>query len=476
MNILIKNFGPIKEFETTLNEDLILIVGKNNIGKSYAISAIYLLLKNFSIKNKYRHSFFFHDIVFEKSADFQKKYKDQILELEAKLNTKDQIEIGEIFSGFVSNYLRNLIGEELKNSMNGTFGDLSLLERVGEEKPFFSIKNNDMEFSFNIVGGNLTNYKVEFSNRLLLKKVKRRLRDKPNSDGSTTLYFYEKMFVDDEGLKSYINMRTLRMAMSFISSISNFISDVHYLPASRSGLYQSLTAFGQIIAELAKRRTFISNKIELPSISEPLTDYFLKITEIKNKKNLDNEYCKIAEKIEEQILQGKIDFDSKTKKIFYIKNNGNLKLDLSNTSSMVSEIGPIVAYLKHIIPVSDKKDNATAKQVIFIEEPEAHLHPEVQSKLMEIFVDLIQSCNVKIILTSHSNFILNKLNNLIMSEKLDYRKASGYQFITSVNGGTIANKLDIDEFGIDDTNFVDIATELYEEKLNLFDQKMQSGE
>lgn len=52
------------------------------------------------------------------------------------------------------------------------------------------------------------------------------------------------------------------------------------LPYASFGLYQALSAFGQIIAELSKRRTFLSQRIELPAISEPL-DYFLKLNEIK---------------------------------------------------------------------------------------------------------------------------------------------------------------------------------------------------
>ena len=43
--IEIKNFGPIKEIGFDLSKDLIMVYGKNNIGKSYAISVIYLLLK-----------------------------------------------------------------------------------------------------------------------------------------------------------------------------------------------------------------------------------------------------------------------------------------------------------------------------------------------------------------------------------------------------------------------------------------------
>jgi len=46
MTIIIKNFGPIKEFSFGLSKDLIMIYGENNIGKSYAISLVYLILKN----------------------------------------------------------------------------------------------------------------------------------------------------------------------------------------------------------------------------------------------------------------------------------------------------------------------------------------------------------------------------------------------------------------------------------------------
>ncbi|MCU0339301.1 MAG: ATP-binding protein, partial [Spirosomaceae bacterium] len=45
MTIELHNFGPIKYFKFDLNKDLHAIFGKNNIGKSYALSAVYLILK-----------------------------------------------------------------------------------------------------------------------------------------------------------------------------------------------------------------------------------------------------------------------------------------------------------------------------------------------------------------------------------------------------------------------------------------------
>ena len=47
MKIKIVNFGPIKEFEFDLSKKLIVTYGDNNIGKSYAMQVVYLLLKSF---------------------------------------------------------------------------------------------------------------------------------------------------------------------------------------------------------------------------------------------------------------------------------------------------------------------------------------------------------------------------------------------------------------------------------------------
>lgn len=50
MKITLKDFGPISHFEFDLEKDLHVIFGKNNIGKSYAITAVYLILKNLIVQ------------------------------------------------------------------------------------------------------------------------------------------------------------------------------------------------------------------------------------------------------------------------------------------------------------------------------------------------------------------------------------------------------------------------------------------
>ncbi|MDM8517416.1 AAA family ATPase [Desulfobacterales bacterium HSG16] len=100
--------------------------------------------------------------------------------------------------------------------------------------------------------------------------------------------------------------------------------------------------------------------------------------------------------------------------------------------------------------------------LLFIEEPEAHLHPKVQIQLMEIFSKLTKA-GVKIVMTSHSNYMFNKMNNLVLAKKLLPEDIEVMVFDEAVNGSTVKNA-QIDELGIDDNNFIDTAERLYEEK------------
>lgn len=54
MKIQIVNQGPISKFDFDLSKDLNIIFGKNNIGKSYAITAIYLIVKNLISESFYK--------------------------------------------------------------------------------------------------------------------------------------------------------------------------------------------------------------------------------------------------------------------------------------------------------------------------------------------------------------------------------------------------------------------------------------
>lgn len=66
MQIEIKRFGPVSSFVCNLERDLTLIYGNNNIGKSYSMQIIYLLLKTIIGKDG-EYSGYIHVFLFENS-------------------------------------------------------------------------------------------------------------------------------------------------------------------------------------------------------------------------------------------------------------------------------------------------------------------------------------------------------------------------------------------------------------------------
>ncbi len=152
--------------------------------------------------------------------------------------------------------------------------------------------------------------------------------------------------------------------------------------------------------------------------------------------------------------------------------NVDADFGMTEVSSMVSEIAPVVAFLKFILKDHDGNGNKR-KPILFIEEPEAHLHPENQIALIEVFTKLIQS-DIKMVMSSHSNYIFNKLNNLVLGNNLDYNV---YQPVILEEGqeGSIAKFIEINELGAEDENFIDVSEKLYYEREKII-QKLNMEE
>lgn len=102
----------------------------------------------------------------------------------------------------------------------------------------------------------------------------------------------------------------------------------------------------------------------------------------------------------------------------------------------VSQILPVLA-LCYYVPEGS---------TIILEQPELHLHPSVQSGLADVFIDVIQNRNVQIIIESHSEHLLRRLQMRIAEEKLNKDDAALY-FCDLQNGASHIHPLDIDMFG-----------------------------
>ncbi len=83
---------------------------------------------------------------------------------------------------------------------------------------------------------------------------------------------------------------------------------------------------------------------------------------------------------------------------------------------------------------------------IILEQPELHLHPSAQAALADVLIDVAKSRNVQIILESHSEHLLLRLQRRMAEERLTPDDVALY-FCRMENGESKLTELDIDEFG-----------------------------
>jgi predicted ATPase len=160
------------------------------------------------------------------------------------------------------------------------------------------------------------------------------------------------------------------------------------------------------------------------------------------------------------IVEGKYVVDSRGV-MFETSNKENeamARLPMHYSSSSVKALFLLHVYLVH---------TATPNDIIIIDEPELSLHPDNQRKLLRLLARLC-NCGIRIFITTHSDFFIKELNNLIMIGELAQKNQTEICKKLSYNKNEIINRDDvkayfinkhavtipiIDKFGIDIETF-----------------------
>ena len=102
--------------------------------------------------------------------------------------------------------------------------------------------------------------------------------------------------------------------------------------------------------------------------------------------------------------------------------------------------------VSQVLPVLIHCYSAPQGSILILEQPEAHLHPKVQSELADVLIDVVKNRNVQIILESHSEHLLHRLQRRIAEEQISADDTALY--FCQINDGTSEiEQLDVDEYG-----------------------------
>lgn len=149
--------------------------------------------------------------------------------------------------------------------------------------------------------------------------------------------------------------------------------------------------------------------------------------ELSNFINKYIQYFEIGDKL-------KISYDDKTAAIFFdIEKNGQnyginvLGYGSTNVLILLLSILSIASINKvsEIIPKLLRGGQSHRNTILILEEPEANLHPALQSKLADLIKDAYSTFNIKFIIETHSEYLVRKLQNLYAKGNMIKVKRNG---------------------------------------------------
>lgn len=118
------------------------------------------------------------------------------------------------------------------------------------------------------------------------------------------------------------------------------------------------------------------------------------------------------------------------------KYKGGPEVRLTDVGFGVSQVLPVLV-LCYYVPEGS---------ILILEQPEAHLHPKVQSELADLLIEVVKNRQLQIIFESHSEHLLIRLMRRIAEEQISADDTAFY-FCEMNEGVSEIERLDVDDYG-----------------------------
>ena len=493
LELEVANFGPIVEAKINLRP-LTVFVGPSNTGKSYLAILIYALHRFFSGFRGYR---MFRDgevrQLPQKTIDVIDEW---VQEVQQTFGNK-KVEWHVVLPDLVVDEIRSLFndqGGQLSNEVGRCFGidKTSALVRKGysngtcivfrsryphDSTPFeyeLMVGTQEAEFRITIP----EKAPIWIDRREAYASIKRldRIREDMILSGSR-----------DDG-RSFFFWRLIEALIdpALPQLAGHLYRPAFYLPADRTGVMHSHQV---VVSALFQNATTAGLRpaVGTPMLSGVLADFLQQLIAIDPTRYQRHRSRRdLGTQIEESILGGSVGVH-KSETIgyphfTYQPKGWKTPLLLMNTSSMVSEIAPVVLYLRYMVSPGN---------VLIIEEPESHLHPAMQVEFTRQIAALVNA-GVRVIVTTHSEWVLEELANIVQRSKLPKARRKGtpggdcalrpdqvgaWLFKQKLRPkGSVVEEVKLDaETGLYPTDYDAVSAALYNESVSILNRIEDSG-
>ena len=248
-----------------------------------------------------------------------------------------------------------------------------------------------------------------------------------------------------------------------------------HLPANRTGFMQSYQVLAAAVVRQSASAGIRPIEINpLPGTSADFLSLLLSDAEdLPSKQREDPRFRSLIEDFEKD-LRAEIALEERANAIdAVVAVTPEGRFPLSRVSSMLSELAPVILVVKGSLCRSDH---------ITIDEPEAHLHPAMQRRVASFLADVVGR-GTGVVVTTHSDFFVGEINNLIRSGKLvdsqGPRQRDGRSETPSVcalqfsrdERWCVGRRITLDPVdGIDESTFTDVMESLYDDSARLINE------
>ncbi len=478
LKLSVQNFGPVIEGEFEL-KPLTIFIGPNNSGKSYMALLVYALCQAMSGRPQRLSPLIQFSRTFSRLKESEKIHKE-FLDWQGSLRSQGRLN------------WNNLLWRELPPNVQQVFRELignllTVLERDLDEaiQDYFScedlkelIRQTSMEQQSLVVHLNewanrppLLTLRLGLGNEKWnvgwampdLSSLRISIPDEENLDFSGITYYPPRIFIS-------AIWRQLIAANGFPEG------EAHYLPLPRATLFQNWQLFASLAVQMMRRRVGL-DRIEMPPFTGVAGDFLQVLLERllqypRQRQDL-KPMAPALEVLEGQVFEGEVDIEEITaERPLILYKSGNLQLPLQRASSMVGELAPLDLWIKSLLNPGD---------LLIIDEPEAHLHPENQLRIARVLIRLMRA-GVRVLVTTHSSMILHQISNHLLATEADPKVREEMDFnehdllkpdevgvyLFDKAGGSRISAVPIEPgFGISEEEFVRVAEAIGDETFRL---------
>lgn len=387
MKFRINNLGVIRNANVELTKKLTVFCGPNSSGKTYLSYIIYALVSS------NRKPF---------NVDLDKSIPKEDIN---KLIERKSIEM-EIVPKEVLSHKNALVAYILRN-LDSIFG-------ISDEKVRLLFKDFNLQFIPSEEECAIRIQNLEFSCKMnigsLAFTVVKELGFKVSIEPDEVNNYSEEQMMPVMGALIY---------MGVLGLITTYpILGASIFPVERMSIYtfnKELSINRHMLIDqvqrLAKNQRinpfeFINQRSKrYPLVISQGLEVANDLVEIQKK---EGPYFKLAEEIEQEILDGKVSATKDGDVVFVSNKAGRSKkmqMPIHMTASIIKSLSSLIFHLKYLAQEDD---------LIIIDEPEMNLHPNSQIILVQIFGKLLNR-GLKLLISTHSDYVIRELNNLIMA-------------------------------------------------------------